>query len=230
MNRVAIMQPTYLPWHGYFELINSVETFVFLDSVQFSKRSWQQRNLIKTPQGLSWLTVPVITKGKRSQLIADTLIDKESNFIVKHIKTIEKNYARASFFENESKLLFESMSSNYENISDLNINLILNICSRLNIRTNFIKSSTLNHSGIKSDLLASICTILGASEYISTPGSKVYLEESDSFKKINLPIRYFEYSKPIYKQLWGNFLPNLSIVDMLLNCGDQTNLLIKNSK
>ena len=80
----------------------------------------------------------------------------------------------------------------------------------------------------KSDLLASICLTLGASEYISTPGSKVYLKESDAFKKINLPIKYFEYKKPIYKQLWGEFLPNLSIIDMLLNCGDKTTLLIKN--
>tara|TARA_Y100001978_G_scaffold200321_1_gene216367 strand:- start:724 stop:1413 length:690 start_codon:yes stop_codon:yes gene_type:complete len=229
MKRVAIMQPTYLPWHGYFELISSVETFVFLDSVQFSKRSWQQRNLIKTPQGLAWLTVPVLSKGKRTQLIKDTLINKESNFITKHIKCIEKNYAKASFYESESKILFENMNSEYDNISDLNINLIMHISSRLNIKTNFIRSSSLDHIGTKSDLLASICSILGASEYISTPGSKIYLEESESFKNINLPIKYFEYSKPIYKQLWGDFLPNLSIIDMLFNCGDETNLLIKNS-
>ncbi len=105
----------------------------------------------------------------------------------------------------------------------------MHISSRLNIKTNFIRSSSLDHIGTKSDLLASICSILGASEYISTPGSKIYLEESESFKNINLPIKYFEYSKPIYKQLWGDFLPNLSIIDMLFNCGDETNLLIKNS-
>lgn len=230
MNRVAIMQPTYLPWYGYFELINRVDTFVFLDSVQFAKRSWQQRNSIKTANGSMWLTVPILSKGKKDQLIKDTLIDKDSKFISKHIKSIEINYANASFFGSEAKLLFDILRSDYKYISDLNIDLITNLCERLKIKTNFIRSSTLKHYGSKADLLASICSIVEASEYISPPGSRNYLELSNSFMKINLPVKYFEYSQPIYNQLWGDFLSNLSITDMLLNCGDETIEIIKNFK
>jgi len=227
MNKVAIMQPTYLPWSGYFGLINSVDTFVFLDSVQFAKRSWQQRNQIKSQNGPQWLTVPVLTKGKRDQLIMDAIINNEDNFRNKHIKSIESNYSKSNFFKTEAKPLFEKIKCNYKTLSLQNMELINYLCERLSIKTTLLKSSDLNYFGSKSDLLASICLEVNASEYISPPGSKIYLDFSNAFSKINIPVRYFEYSHPVYNQLWGEFIPNMSIIDMLFNCGDESINLIK---
>ncbi len=226
MNRVAIMQPTYLPWCGYFGLIKTVDTFVFLDTVQFSKRSWQQRNQIKTPNGPIWLTIPTINKGKRDQLIKDTFINKDEKFASKHLKSIINNYSKAKFFDSESEPIFEIINSNYELIADLNISLITLICKQLNINTKFIRSSSIKCSLKKDELLAFICQEINATEYISPPGSKNYLESSVAFERINLPIKYFEFNHPIYNQLWGEFLPNMSIVDFLFNCGKNTKDLL----
>jgi len=220
MHKVAIMQPTYLPWIGYFSLIKNVDTFVFLDSVQFNKRSWQQRNQIKTITGSKWLTVPILSKGKREQLIKDTIINNESNFCKEHIKTIEYNYCKANYFKSESKDLFNILRSHSNYIADLNIEIISYLSERLKIKTNFIRSRDLDCKGSKADLLASICSILNAKEYISPPGSKDYLEVSDAFKDIDTNVNYFEFKHPIYEQLWGEFLPYMSIVDLLFNCGD----------
>jgi len=216
------MQPTYLPWIGYFSLIKHVDTFVFLDSVQFTRRSWQQRNQIKTITGSKWLTVPIFSKGKRKQLIKDTIINDESDFCKEHIKTIKFNYCKANYFESESKFLFNILRSHSNYIADLNIEIINYLCERLKIKTNFIRSRDLDCKGSKADLLASICSILDATEYISPPGSKDYLEVSDAFKDIDTNVNYFEYKHPIYEQLWGDFLPYMSIVDLLFNCGDNS--------
>tara|TARA_Y100001933_G_C18767307_1_gene466638 strand:+ start:36 stop:698 length:663 start_codon:yes stop_codon:yes gene_type:complete len=214
------MQPTYLPWIGYFSLIKNVDTFVFLDSVQFAKRSWQQRNKIKTNNGTKWLTVPVLSKGKREQLIKDTIIYNESNFCKDHIKSIEFNYCKAKYFKPESNSLFNILRSNSDYIADLNIEIIRYLSQRLRIKTKFIRSRDLDCKGSKADLLASICSILHATEYISPPGSKDYLEVSDAFKKLDILVNYFEYKHPIYDQLWGDFLPYMSAIDLLFNCGD----------
>ena len=160
MNKVAIMQPTYLPWIGYFSLIKKVDTFVFLDSVQFAKRSWQQRNKIKTSSGEKWLTVPVLSKGKRDQLIKDTMINNESNFCKDHIKSIEFNYCKAKYFKSESKSLFDILRSNSDYIADLNIEIIRYLSERLKIKTKFIRSRDLDCQGSRADLLASICNVL----------------------------------------------------------------------
>ena len=105
-NRIAIMQPTFLPWVGYFELIRSVDLFIFLDSVQFDKRSWQQRNIIKTPKGSQWITIPVISKGKFKQNISEVEISSQSDFTLKLIKTIKINYSKAKFYDQFSEQIF----------------------------------------------------------------------------------------------------------------------------
>jgi len=226
MTRVAIMQPTYLPWCGYFGLMQVVDAFIFLDSVQFAKRSWQQRNQIKTAQGAQWLTVPVSSKGKREQLICEAELDNSSNFAGTHRKSIESNYAKAPWFKDLGPALLTCIEGQAL-LADLNIGIIEHCRTLLGIETPLLRSSRMHGSGVKADLLASLCKEVGATEYISPPGSKDYLDESSAFDDIGVPVRYFSYRHPEYPQLFGNFLPYMSVIDILFNCGDQSADLIR---
>lgn len=222
------MQPTYLPWCGYFGLMQAVDIFVFLDSVQFAKRSWQQRNQIKTLNGPQWLSVPVSTKGKRDQVIADVEIEKSGNFAMKHRKSIEMSYSKASCFNAYAGQLLPLLENTSPYLADLTIELILHLKSLLGIGTKVFRATELNGVGAKADLLASLCQQLGATSYISPPGSKEYLDASDAFKKIGVPVHYFGFRHPEYSQLFGEFIPYMSIIDMLFNCGERSLALIEN--
>ena len=221
MTDVAIMQPTYLPWSGYFGLIESVDIFVILDNVQFEKRSWQQRNQIKTPHGSIWLTVPIFSKGKRDQTIQNTKINRDDEFSRRHKKSIELNYKKSQFFRNEYEYIFQLINSNEIYLSELNIKLILYFCKRLKINTKIIRSTELSSRGKKAELLSSICQELNADNYFSPPGSKVYLDGSNEFRNANINVNYFYFNHPVYSQLWGEFIPYMSVIDMIFNCADE---------
>jgi hypothetical protein len=227
MTRVAIMQPTYLPWCGYFGLMHAVDVFVLLDSVQFARRSWQQRNQIKAANGVQWLSVPVLSKGKRDQLISEVEVDKSANFASAHRKAIEMSYARTPYFEAYADELLPLLDNPSPRLTDMTMSLILRIKGQLGITTQVLRSSELNGSGTKGELLASLCRQLGASTYISPPGSKDYLDETDAFEKIGVPVKYYEFKHPEYPQLFGDFMPNMSTVDMLFNCGERSLSLIE---
>jgi len=220
MKSVAIMQPTYLPWVGYFNLLNSVDEFIFLDSVQFSKRSWQQRNKIKAVDGFRWLTVPVITKGKREQSICEVEIDGSRKFPSDHISSLMHSYGKSPFYDTYANELFKILGSDFKFLADLNIALICHFCKILGIRTNIVRSSEMDCQGNKSELLAHLCKQLNASIYISPPGSKEYMDQSTVFKENNIEVMYHEYLHPTYNQINGEFEPFMSIVDLLFNCGD----------
>jgi len=220
--RVAIMQPTYLPWSGYFGLLQSVDLFVYLDDVQFEKRSWQQRNQIKTANGAQWLTVPVLSKGKREQKINEVQIDATSKFSEKHIKSIQHSYRKSPFFHEYSEIIFSAIQKDAGNLAEYNIHIINECKDLLGISTRTVLSSEIKCTGTKSERLASICGEVGATEYISPPGSKNYLEQSNSFDHIGVEVKYFKYNHPKYKQLHGDFLENMSIVDFLMNCGGRS--------
>lgn len=227
MTRVAIMQPTYLPWCGYFALMQSVDLFIFFDSVQFARRSWQQRNQIKTAKGAQWLTVPVVTKGKRDQTIAEVEIDSSAHFASAHRKSIELNYSRAPFFDALAPDVLSLIEKPRELLAELNIDLILQMKEMLGIATPVAQSSELSGAGVKADLLASLCSNVGASEYVSPPGSRDYIEQSDAFDKIGVPVRYLQFAHPEYPQLFDGFLPYMSTIDMLFNYGHQSLSLIE---
>jgi hypothetical protein len=220
--KVAIMQPTYLPWIGYFALMKSVDVFILLDSVQFSKRSWQQRNQIKTEVGPKWLTVPVSSKGRSDQLIKDVQIDYSTNkFPESHTGLIRQNYRDAHYFSDYSQGIFDILEKEHLLLSDLSTDLILLIKRLLGIKTTIKYSSDYVTSGSKAELLAELCEHVGAAEYVSPPGSKVYLDDSDAFSKKNISVTYFEYRHPVYKQINGDFLPYMSAIDFLFNCGPE---------
>jgi len=227
MKRVAIMQPTYLPWSGYFGLMRSVDLFIFLDSVQFARRSWQQRNQIKTANGAQWLTVPVNSKGKRDQRIDEVEIDPTAQFAAAHTRAIELNYRKGAAYGAMAPEILAELNAPRAKLAELTIGLTLKIQAMLGIETPVVRSSAMSGEGTKADLLAALCREVGATEYVSPPGSQEYLDESDAFKQAGIPVRYFKFQHPEYPQLFGEFLPYMSCIDMLFNCGDRSLSLIE---
>jgi hypothetical protein len=221
--KIAIMQPTYLPWIGYFALMDAVDEFVLLDDVQFARRSWQQRNQIKGPAGSVMLTVPVLKKGKREQLVREAEIDAESDFAKKHVRSIELAYARAPFWQKYSSELLAELLKPRPLLADYNIALIERIRDDLGIKTPLVRSSALPAEGKREDRLVSICRQRQAKIYISPAGSSDYLGESDAFQRAGIRLLYNDYKHPApYPQLHGAFVSHLSAIDLLLNCGDKS--------
>jgi hypothetical protein len=225
--RVAIMQPTYLPWLGYFGMIDQVDTFIIFDSVQFAKRSWQQRNQVKSANGPMWLTVPILSKGKRGQLINEVEIDTTRNFHTTHIASLENNHRKSPYFSEYSPELFSLLEKGHVHLSELTAELIVWFCKVLGIKTTIKYSSKMENTGTKADLLAMLCEQVDTTEYVSAPGSREYLEESDAFEKRSIPIKYNEYDHPEYPQLFGEFVPYMSVIDLLFNMGPESLSVIR---
>jgi len=220
--KIAIMQPTYLPWMGYFALMDQCDVFVFLDSVQFEKRSWQQRNKIKTPRGDLILSVPVISKGRFDQEIREVEIDTSKGFQEDHLKAIKYNYSKTKYFKQFISDLESIFLKKHRFLVDLNIELILWIKNVLNIQSQIFRSSNLAVSGQKGELLVNICKNLGAEHYISPQGAKVYIEGTNIFQTNNVELSYQEFQHPVYVQLFDGFLPYLSVIDLLFNEGEKS--------
>jgi len=221
--RCAIIQPNYLPWKGYFDIINDVDVFVFLDDVQYTKNDWRNRNRIKTSKGTEWITVPVL--GGIHQKIFETPIDYSKKWEKKHKNTLHANYAASEYYESYSSDIYEIYSKKYDSISQLSICTIKKICQLLEIDTKFLYSSDLDTKGKKEDKVIEICSMIGANEYISGPTAKNYIH-NEKFENAGIDLYYKDYSYPEYPQLWGEFNPFVSIVDTLFNCGDKAQFYI----
>jgi len=219
--KVAIHQPNFIPWIGYFHKMANCDIFVLLDDVQLPRgKSIANRNLIKTSQGPKWLTIPVV---KRSQLILlkDAEIMVDNKWQKKHLKTIKFSYQKALFFNDYIKEIESVYSKNWTNLCNLNKALIKLIKELLGINTELVLSSEITPSDLKGkEKIFAILEKLKADIYLSGlgAGSKRYiLPDEFKAKKINLVFQ--DFTHPIYPQLWGEFIPNLSIVDLLFNCG-----------
>ncbi len=222
MTIAAIMQPTYLPWIGYFAMIDRVDRFVFLDSVQFARRSWQQRNRIKLDGREYMLTVPVLTKGRREQAIMDVEIDPASAYARQHIATIRQAYAKAPFFPDYADDLFAILADGHRGLSELNVALISWLMSVFGISTSVVSSSSFEAEGHKADLLADLCRDIGADTYLSAPGSADYIEESDAFAVRDIAVWFHAYEHPVYPQGPDPFLPYMSAIDLLFQAGPRS--------
>ena len=221
------MQPTYMPWLGYFDLIDQVDCFVFLDSVQFDRRSWQQRNRIKGQDGVHWLTAPVQSKGKRDQLILETRLDHETGFAAKQLSTITHLYTKAPFFGQYIPELSAVLNEPRELLARLNVDLIHWLCAKMGIATKTVNSSSLDVEGKKVELLIEICKVLGADRYVSPQGSRGYIDENNLFGPNGIELTYQSYNHPEYRQLHGDFVPYLSAIDLLLNEGPDSLSIIR---
>ncbi len=217
--KCAIMQPTYLPWLGYFKMMNQVDIFVFLDDIQFAKRSWQQRNKIALNNQEKMLTIPCITKGLRHQNINEVCVDQNSNWKSQHQKTIEQAYRHYPYFS-ELQSILALYNNPTDKLSEFTIALIKETAKNAKIKPKFILSSELKANGSKSAYLLNICNELGATEYVSAAGSKEYIEEEGLFAQSDILVSY-EQSEPfIYMQYNAKpLIPYLSAIDFIANHG-----------
>ena len=217
----AIHQPNYIPWLGYFFKIAHSDRFVFLDTVGYPGGSLVNRNSIKTPCGSAWLTIPVLKSGRSGQLISEVETDNIRNWARRHLATLRSNYGRAPYFKEVLALLephYHSVAGDTSSLSNFNIGLICSIATYLRLNTQCINASELNVSGQKTDLLLDICRAIGASTYLAGTGAKVYQEDT-RFEDAGITPVYSSFSQRDYPQLFGEFVGNLSVVDVLMNCG-----------
>lgn len=218
------MQPTFIPWLGYFDMIDNVDEFVFYDDVQLVKRSWVVRNRIKSSNGEMYLTIPVKkTSHRNDTLILDAMIQDEEKWRLKHLKSIELAYRKAPHFEEIYSFIEPFFNNQTGSLADFNINIIESIAREIGITTPFIRSSSLNIEESKKDQrLVNICNELKCKKYLSPQGSAVYIEEispGGQFPKNGIELFYTNYQPPHYKQLFGDFIPYMSIVDLFFNVG-----------
>lgn len=219
MLKCAIMQPTYLPWAGYFSMIANVDKFVFLDDVQFARRSWQQRNRINLNNKEKWLTVPVKKTGLRTQLISEVeIVDEE--FKKSHFSLLEQAYKKSIYFEEIHNIFKKSIIDNTSPfLVDLNVAFIIEVLNYLNIKTEVLYASNLSVDGKKSMHLLNICKELKADIYVSAPGSIEYIEEEGYFSNSPTLVEKFEFIPKNYMKENNDFIPYLSIIDVIANLG-----------
>lgn len=213
--RVAIHQPNFLPWIGYFHKMASCDVFIYLDDVQYTKNSYQNRVLIKTPQDAQWLTLPV--RHKFGQLTNEVMINDATDWRRKHLKTLEMNYRKSPNFAP----VFALLSGVYEakdwtGMSEFNIALLEAIRTVLGIRCQVVKSSELNVTGQSTQRLINLVQQVRGTEYLSGGGGSKYQEES-MFEAVGIKLCYSDFSHPMYPQLWGEFAKGLSVIDLMFN-------------
>jgi hypothetical protein len=211
-------QPAYLPWLGYLDKIARADVFVYLDTVQFEKNSYINRNRIKTPQGVQWLTIPVKMKGHLSMTLRDTESDATQRWQLKHLKAIAMNYRRAPHFTDCFARLERLIADAPANLSELCWSQLRFWLDEFAIATRVLRASELPVSGRKSDLILQLARHLGANHYLSGALGRGYLA-ADAFRDAGISVEYQDYQTPVYPQLWGDFVPNLSVVDYWMNCG-----------
>ena len=215
---ISVHQPQYLPWLGYFEKIAKSDTFVFLDNVQYKEREFQNRNKIRTKDGSSWLTVPVISKGEGRQKIRDVKIDDESDWRRKHLASLRSSYGRAVFFKDYYPFFEEVLGKKWVYLKDLNIEIIKFILKELSIDTPISFESDLKVTAMSTQRIIDICKKLKADTYFSGSGGRSYLDQG-LFAQENIKLIYQEFLHPQYKQCYEPFLPFMSIIDLLFNHG-----------
>lgn len=221
--KCAIMQPTYLPWPGYFHLMNNVDVFILYDDVQFARRSWQQRNRIILQGKEQFMTVPVMKKGNREQLINEVLTDENQSWRLKHFQTIKHAYSNHEYGQLITEIMQKALIDEYsERLSELNIRLISQIKECLGIKAEFIRSSEIPVEGKKSEYLYNLCRYVGASTYRSPIGSKDYIDEEGVFTSSKIKVEYQNFSSKSYSQKGTvEFIPFMSVIDLLANIGSK---------
>ena len=214
-------QPVYLPWMGLFHKIASADLFCYFDIVQYQRKDYNNRNKIKTSNGELWLSVPVESKNHLSKNVSKILIVQD-NWVKKHLKSIELNYKKTPFFKDyfpelQSILINDSKDS----LGYLNLKLLEYFMECLKIDTPIVKASDCNFEGIGSDLVLDMCVKLGADNYIFGEHGKNYADVK-AFKEAEIVVEFQNYIHPVYRQMGRDFLPYMSIIDLLFNEGEKS--------
>lgn len=221
---IAILQSNYIPWKGYFDIIRSVDIFVIYDDVQFTCQDWRNRNKIKTPEGLKWLTIPVHQKGRINKKISEISVAYETNWTKKHWASIYQNYGKAPFFKTYSSIFegfYATLPERNLLLSGINTQLIALINDILKIPTEIVNSADFNIQGERSERLVSFCQQFDCDHYLSGPAAKNYLDTS-LFEAAGIQVEWMDYdSYPEYQQLYGSFEHSVTILDLIFNTGPQ---------
>ncbi|MBI3800473.1 MAG: WbqC family protein [Deltaproteobacteria bacterium] len=223
----TIHQPQYLPWLGYFDKMDQADVFVLLDTVQFKKNEWQNRNRIKTAQGWQWITVP--TLHRFPSLIREVQINAEVSWAHKHRQALCTHYGRAPYFQPHRDFFEATYSQRWENLVDLNVHVIRYLTTALGIKTPLVLASTLPTSEEPTERLLTICRSLGATAYLSGRDGGKYMRTS-RFAEEGIDLLFQDFTHPVYAQLYGEFLPQLSAIDLLLNCGSASLSILRQGR
>ena len=227
--RVTILQPSYLPWLGFFEQMSHSDKFVLLDDVQYTRRDWRNRNKVRVKEGWVWLTVPVQQKSRFSQSLLETRIDNSVSWRRKHLETLRQHYCKAPFFEKYFPRCQQIYEKDWEFLFDLCLETIQFLKEEMGIETPLLRSSEMKLSGEKTERLVSICRELGATHYLSGESGSDYISQED-FSNPGIELEYQNYEHPVYPQRYPGFVPHLSTIDLLFNCGEQSLSILKQDK
>lgn len=214
--KIIITQSNYIPWKGYFDAINTVDEIVLYDDMQYTKRDWRNRNLIKTPNGLKWLSIPVEVKGKFFQSINETKIS-QPDWNYKHWALIKQNYSKSPYYKEYKDIIEELyLECSTQYLSEINYHFLKGFCELLGITTRFRLSSEFKLAEGRTERLVDICNKMDATDYYSGPAAKSYMDEN-MFKQNNINIHYLDYTGyPVYDQNYGDFNHGVSILDLIL--------------
>ncbi len=230
---ISVHQPQYIPWLGYFDKIARSDAFVFLDCVQYKEREFQNRNKIRTKDGWIWLTVPVVTKGLGRQVIRDVKIDNSFPWRKEHLGSINAWYGRSPFFDKYFAFFEETYSREWETLHDINIHIIGYISKELSMPTPVYFESKCDIKSKKTDRIIEICGKLEADIYLSGIGGKEYLE-TEKFAASGIKLTYQDFRHPAYKQQFmkdkGDFMPYMSILDLLFNEGPRAGEILASGR
>lgn len=217
--RVAIHQPQFLPWLGYLDKIDRADLFVLLDSVQFKKNEWQNRNRIRTAQGSQWLTVPVLHNFGQS--IKDVRINQTTDWRAKHLRAVEMHYAQAAHREPVMAGLRALYEQSWDRLADLNVAVLRWLLGEFGIKTPLRLSSDMQLPEEPTKRLIEICRAVGATSYLAGAGSKDYMDFK-KFEKAGIAVEVQDFHHPVYRQCYEPFIPAMSAIDLLLTCGGQS--------
>ena len=218
MTTLVVLQPSYLPWLGYFDQLQKADVFVWYDDVQFDKNGWRNRNRVKSPGGVRWLTVPVLQSGRAEQPIHRVVIDNRQPWRRKHLTSIAEWYAKAPFIAAMLPRLREIVEQPRELLVDLDIAIVDWLAEELGIETPRHRSSELDIGGDRNSRLVNLCRHFSATRYLSGDSARGYLD-IDLFKEKGIEVLWHGYRHPRYPQLHGEFVQQLSALDLLLNVG-----------
>jgi len=217
----AIHQPNYIPWRGYFSKIMRCDVFIFLDDVQYTKNGFINRNRIKTSNSVNWMTIPVeLTRGLHTKI--REVVVRGDQWREQHLKTLEVNYKKTGFFDEIYPLFYNVVADkNIRNLSELNKKLIIEISNYLGLKCKFMSQSNFKCSHHKSMLLIELLEKANCDTYIYGHGAQNY-QDNNLFKENGITTIKCEYNIKEYPQLWKEYQENLSIIDLLFNCGKKS--------
>lgn len=224
--KLVVLQPSYLPWLGYFDQYDWSDVFVLYDDVQYDKNGWRNRNRILTPQGPTWLTVPVRLAGRDFPPILEVAIDNSKDWRRKHKLSLEQAYRKAPFFSTVYPALAEVLDREWEQLVDLDLAMLRALVELLGMEWKLLRSSELGVPGQKTERLLGLCRKLGATEYLTGDAARSYLDEA-AFQDLGIRVHWHGYVHPEYRQRSGEFVPYMSVVDLLFHHGPESRSILR---